>query len=79
MIVGEDGSNIDPHCGLQMQRVEGPQVRHGQETGPTVNGPIEDSECDAAKDTGHIGLVESVPDRVAAQLGLEKIAGSPCN
>lgn len=74
VIVGENSICINPHSSLQMQSVEGRQVRHGQESGATVDGSIKGRESNSVKDAGHVSLVEALADGDTAQLGLEQIA-----
>ena len=75
VVVAENGGDVEPQCRFQVQRVEGAQIRHGQEARTAIDGTVEGSQCDAVEEAGHVALFEVLPHGEAAKLGLEQITG----
>lgn len=74
-VIGEDRIGVEADRGLQMKGIQRLEIRHREQSGIAEDGPIQRSERHAVEQRGHVGLVEPLTDRQAAQLSLEKVAG----
>src|SRR5699024_12217015 len=61
VVVGEDSLSIKAHRRLQMQGVEGAEIRHRQEPCGPVGGPVERRERHAIENRAHLRVNTPLP------------------
>ena len=58
VVVGENRGGIDSHRCFEMQRIESPQVWHGQQTCSSVNRPVKSGQLNPVENPSHGTLID---------------------
>ena len=76
VVVGENRGGIDSHRCFEVQRIESPQVWHGQQSRAAVNRPIKSGQPNPVENPSHGTLIDALSDCDATQLNFDQITGN---